>query len=616
MSEPSKGVWRLLVLLLGASSLGAASPPKYEIQGVVVSNRDGAPVPFCRLSIESAPSSTPGQPGAAPRLNPSPNLRFGGAARPGQRSGPPGGRSTTGAPQTGKIEAVADASGHFTLELPQAGSWRLLGIARGFHSQAFDEHQGFYSAIVLTPDAPVVHTIFRMSPDATISGTILDEAGEPVRTAQVFAERITPELPGESNAATGDPIRGFEVTTSDDRGHYELAGLSPGNYVVRVQAQPWYASSPGTQRFPAAAVSADPTTDPSLDVAYPATWFPAALSEAQAQPLVLAGGEERQADFHLNPISAVHLLLPRQDAPSSEPGRPRQIRQATINRVSSDGSGSSFGMGFTSGVSTGTDLEFGGLTPGIYEIHLPGPDGQQDGETRQIEIRPGASGLITLEGSTPLTRVTVQVDGVPDNDLSAVDFVDTETGRRISSMPPPNRRGRRRANGEDDDEGDEEPGPGRIALLPAHTYDVVVTPRSDAYLSALDATGAKGTGTRVTITGGSPVLRLHIARGRGTLSGFALLPDRPAEGALVLLVPITLGAPGSTLPVLRDQANSDGSFLLTAVTPGKYILLAIDHGWDVPWRDPQSLERYLLKGTAIDLRPSGKLTETIPAQAP
>ena len=120
----------------------------------------------------------------------------------------------------------------------------------------------------------------------------------------------------------------------------------------------------------------------------------------------------------------------------------------------------------------------------------------------------------------------------------------------------------------------------------------------------------------MTISGGSPVLHLHMARGRGAVSGFALLPDRPAEGALVLLVPITLGTPGNTLPVLRDQANTDGSFLLTAVTPGKYILLAIERGWDILWKDPQRLERYLLKGTAIDLRPSGKVAETVLAQLP
>ncbi len=614
MKHAGKELWRPLMFFVSvSSSLFAAAPPKYQIQGVVVSSRDGAPVPFCRVSVESAPSSTPAQSGASPRLNlnpnPNPGGRFGGPARPGQRSGPPGIRSNS--PQNGKIEVVADEAGRFTLDLPQAGNWRLLGVARGFHSQIFEEHQGFYTAIVLTPDAPIFHTTFRMLPDAMITGVILDEAGEGVRTAQVTAERVAPELPGESSAATGGPMRQVEAGTTDDRGRYELAGLAPGNYLLRVQAQPWYASAPGIQRGGAVAPAAGPSADASLDVAYPITWFPAAVSEAQAQPLVLAGGEEREADFHLSPIAAVHLQLPRQDTSPPEPGRTRQPRPATINRISSDGSGMFNTVTFSSG--NGTDLDFGGLTPGIYEVHLPGPDGQPNGETRQIEVRPGTSGLITLEGSTPLTRVAVQIDGVPDGDISAVDFVDIDTGRRIASMPP--RRGRRRADDEDND-GDEEPGAGRNALLPPHTYDVVVTPRTDAYLSALDATGAKVTGTRVTIAGGSPVLRLHMARGRGSLSGFALLPDRPAEGALVLLVPITLGAPGNTLPVLRDQANSDGSFLLTAVTPGKYILLAIDHGWDIHWTDPQSLERYLLKGTAIDVHPSGKLTETIPAQAP
>ncbi len=610
MSRIGISLGRLLVCLTCVPPLILASePPKYAIQGIVVSSRDGAPVPFCRLSAEMAPSSTPAQPGARP----SSPLRPGGEGRPAPRSGSPGSRFAPSSPRNSQNEVVADAAGRFTLELPQAGNWRLLGVARGFHSQLFEEHQGFYTAIVLTPDAPVFHTTFRMAADAVIAGVILDEAGEAVRSAQVAAERISSELPGESSAATGGPMRQVEAATTDDRGHYELAGLSPGNYLVRVQAQPWYASMSG-QRVAAAAAGAAslPAPDPSLDVAYPATWFPAADSEAEAQPLVLAAGEERQADFHLNPIPAVHLRIPDQGAPASGHGAPIQQRQAAINRISSDGSSPFYSIGFSN--PGGADWEFGGLTPGTYEVRLPGPDGLSDGETRQIEVRSGSSGLITLEGSTPLTRVTVEVDGLPESDLSAVEFIDTETGRRIFAMPPPGRRVRRRADAEDD--GNEEPGAGRIALLPPHTYDVVVTARSDAYLTALDATGANVVGTRVTVAGGSPVLRLHLAHGRGTLSGFALLPDRPAEGALVLLVPTTLGAPGNTLPVLRDQANSDGSFLLSALTPGKYILLAIDHGWDVPWNDPQSLERYLLKGTAIDVRPSGKLTETISAQTP
>ncbi len=583
----------------------------YEIQGVAVSSRDGAPVPFCRLSVELAPSNTPVQPSAG--SGPAPGLRFGGNSRTSQRSGAPAGRTIPVSPHASSNETVADASGHFSLTLPSAGSWRLLGVARGFHSQIFEEHQGFYTAIVLTPDAPVFHTTFRVTPDALIAGVILDEAGEPVRAAQVFAERVAPELPGESSAAAEGSMRQLEAATTDDRGHYELAGLAPGNYLVHVQAQPWYASAPGVQRASDAAAAAISTTDPSLDVVYATTWFPAADSEAGAQMLLLIGGEERQADFHLSPIAAVHLQIPQQNPLSTNTGRGRQQRQATINRVSTDGAGLFNNVTFSAGGGAG--WEFGGLTPGTYEVHLPGPEGQPDGETRQVEIRAGASGLITLEGSTPFLRVSIEVDGVPDSDLSSVAFIDTETGRRFFAAVPPGRRGRRPVD-QDDDSPDTEAGSGRFALLPPHTYDVVVNARSDAYLSALDATGAKANGTRVTIASGSPVIHLHVARSRGTVSGFALLPDRPAEGSLVLLVPITLGAPGNTLPVLRDQANSDGSFRLTAITPGKYILLAIDHGWEVNWKDPQSLERYLLKGTAIDLHPGSKLNETIPAQVP
>ena len=604
--------WLWISLAFFSASQRAAAVPEYEIQGVAVSSRDGVPVPFCRLSVEAAPSNTPVQSSAA--LGQALSLRFGANNRAAQRPGPTGNRSKPVPPRASQNETVADASGHFTLKLPEAGSWRLLGVARGFHSQIFEEHQGFYTAIVLTPDAPVFRTTFRMTPDASIAGVLLDEAGEPVRSAQVFAERLAAELPGESNAATGGPMRQVDAAMTDDRGHYELAGLAPGNYRVLVHAQPWYASTPGLQRsIGTAGFPAGLTSDPSLDVAYATTWFPAADSEAHAQAIALTGGEERQADFHLSPIPAVHLQIPQQSSPAADTGRPRPQRQAIITRVPTDGAGLFNDVTFSAGGGTG--WEFSGLTPGTYEVRLPGPEGQPDGETRQIEVRAGVSGIITLEGSTPLTRVSVQVDGLPDSELSSVAFVDTETGRSIFAMAAPGRRGRRPAD-QDEDSLDEEASPGRVALLPPHTYDVVVNARGDAYLSTLDATGAKVIGTRVTIASGSPVIHLHVARGRGTVSGFALLPDRPAEGSLVLLVPITLGVPGNTLPVLRDQANSDGSFRLTAVTPGKYILLAIDHGWEVNWKDPQSLERFLLKGTAIELHPGGKLTETFAAQVP
>ena len=54
-------------------------------------------------------------------------------------------------------------------------------------SQAFDEHQFYSSAIVLTAEAPTKDIEFRISPEASIAGVVVDEAGEPVRNAQIAA---------------------------------------------------------------------------------------------------------------------------------------------------------------------------------------------------------------------------------------------------------------------------------------------------------------------------------------------------------------------------------------------------------------------------------------------
>ena len=85
---------------------------------------------------------------------------------------------------------------------------------------------------------------------------------------------------------------------------------------------------------------------------------------------------------------------------------------------------------------------------------------------------------------------------------------------------------------------------------------------------------------------------------------------------MVLLVPARLGEPGNASGIERDQTNSDGSFRLESVIPGKYILLAIDHGWDVPWQDPQTLSRYLARGVPVEVGAGDNLAKNIEAVAP
>src|SRR5258708_660224 len=96
----------------------SAATTHYEISGTVIDGVHGTPIPHCHLRADLK-----GRRGFG-------NRRF-----PASNNGLDKGFD-------------CDARGHFSIPLPSAGAWHLIASARGFVSQAFDEHPGFYSAIV------------------------------------------------------------------------------------------------------------------------------------------------------------------------------------------------------------------------------------------------------------------------------------------------------------------------------------------------------------------------------------------------------------------------------------------------------------------------------------
>ncbi len=75
---------------------------------------------------------------------------------------------------------------------------------------------------------------------------------------------------------------------TDDRGMYELPNLAPGDYRLSVHAQPWYVA--GGQSIRAVGQQDASPLDPSLDFAYPVTWFPGVSDAARAETITLACG--------------------------------------------------------------------------------------------------------------------------------------------------------------------------------------------------------------------------------------------------------------------------------------------------------------------------------------
>ena len=170
------------------------------------------------------------------------------------------------------------------------------------------QHEQFQSALVLSPSTPDLDLDLRIEPDASIVGSVLDEAGEPVRDAQVtlFA---APAPESEMNLAPRGPL---QVRTTDDLGHYELSGLEPGAYRVSVSAKPWYAAAPRPQRG-----SASPTSS-ALDVVYATTWYPGATDPETADVLTLAPWRHAR--------SGLQSACRSSHAPSREPHFPAPAR--------------------------------------------------------------------------------------------------------------------------------------------------------------------------------------------------------------------------------------------------------------------------------------------------
>jgi len=586
--------------------LESASP--YQIEGVALNGITGEPIPRCRLIVRPAVW--------IPRSH--------------EQSGATGPENT----------AEADEQGHFTLSLPKAGHWQLTGSARGFRSQSYQEHDGYFSAVVLSTASPTIDLTFRLIPDASIEGTVLDEAGEPVRNAQISLLQIPATSPDHRYQAPQH--RGGSMT--DDRGHYEFLAVAPGDYTLSLNAQPWYAV--GYREIPR---RTDKDAESPLDVVYPLTWFPGVADFASATPIAMRAGDRRLADFHLLPVAGHRLRI----SPAAEETGLHNLRAAHggflegaspnflsdgntipwLKEIAADGSEQPVGIAVNK--TAQGDWELSGLAPGTYQVSRQGTDPR---ETSLLEIRPGSSNALDLSTTTPPASVAITLEyfgsapgtpsgtGLPEAGLGSiqVSLISLATGRPafaqrqtrpMRSVPiahdgAPNTIDTDVVSAASSDE------TLHAQLVPGR-YEVVVNGAGgDLYLTKISGSGAETTGRLVELHAGEAKLVLHLAKGHASVRGVVKQNKLPDTGAMLLLVPATLGDDRSLTVLRRDQTNSDGSFEIEDVIPGAYILVAIDHGWMVNWNDPSTLRRYLLGGVALDLTMSAEVHRELEAQTP
>jgi protocatechuate 3,4-dioxygenase beta subunit len=466
--------------------------------------------------------------------------------------------------------------GQFTFDGLPTGKYTLTAAKRGYLTQSYEEHGSFSTAIAVGPELKSEGLIFKAIPQAILSGVVTDESGEPVRQAQVrlFADQ-------DRNGLQATQQRQRVMT--DDRGIYEIANVGPGNYYLAVSAQPWYAH--GRQPVQMSDREEEQSNFP-LDVAYPTTFYPGTTDSDEATPIPIKGGERIEVNLTLTAQPAMHLRvkLPVQD-PEHAGAYNVVMSQSVFGQMEQLATGM---QRMRNGV-----LEVDGVLPGHYDVtlmHFAPGGGPPESKHFSADV---ASGTTQLTADTDASEVTVigKVTSPEGKVPSAGILFQVPHQRRVYTAML------------------NQAGEFTVAVPPGEYEIIGQIPKM--YLAHIASQDGEVKGHILQVKAGTtPRLEIVASRGFGQIDGVVRRGGQPASGIMVLLAPVD-----SRFLFRRDQSDSDGTFTLRNIVPGRYLLLAIDGGWDLEWANPSVLDVFLKKSIPIEVHANDKLTQTVEVQS-
>lgn len=476
--------------------------------------------------------------------------------------------------------AVSEANGHFLFKDVAPGKYTLAAKHRGFPQQAFDGHGPFSTGIAVGPEKTSENILFRLKPEGSISGRVTDEQDDPIRNAAVMLF--------VRHSDTGERTTDLSIHgATDDQGSYHFGHLPTGTYFVAVSAKPWYAyHDPSGSRVAKLA-----TTDNSeLDVAYPITYYRQTIEPEAATPITLSWGDHLTADISLRAVPAIHLRLSNQN-PNSSLG----IEGATLKQTLIGGN-VTFVETQIENISPNV-IEISGIPPGRYDMGVETSKEKNGGistNSRHQTLNVQSNGAVDAAAGSELATVTGAVifdDQHNPPQEASLQLHNRESGQQFEIPVSP--------KGEFDSP----------EVSPGH-YDLILLNSEGFILKSISALNAKVVGQSVEISGSDHVqLALVASKGNGRVEGVVRRDNKPIAGAMIVLVPQD---PANNWPLFRrDQSDSDGTFELSSVLPGKYTVLAIENGWDLEWANPAVLQPYMSKGEAVQVESSSKISLTV-----
>jgi hypothetical protein len=169
----------------------------------------------------------------------------------------------TNAPPVESYGAMSSSDGHFTVTAMRPGKYGVRARRNGFFRTEKPNSQ-----LLLNPGARKSDLLVEMTPEAVITGRVVDDYGDP---AQAFVQ-ARPVPPGDP-----DPfVLQFMNSQTDELGRFRIVG-APGKFYV--------SATSGGQGGPR-----EIRTDGSETAVYGETWYPASDSKERSVAVNATGG--------------------------------------------------------------------------------------------------------------------------------------------------------------------------------------------------------------------------------------------------------------------------------------------------------------------------------------
>jgi hypothetical protein len=455
----------------------------------------------------------------------------------------------------GERMGMTDANGVFHIEGVPEGQARLTAERPGFFPS---DPAGRLVPITSDVDGLVI----ALSPQAVISGRITSIQNVPIEELPVHLYRRV-YVNGRAQWQMANTV------TSDDDGQFRIGGLQAGSYCLSAGPENWKQRASG-----------------SRPRGYAQVFYPNAADLASASVISLSAGQQVEADLSLTQEPLFEIsgqvvgVPPGLDAGvelRNSTGDPLPIQQMHSERHD-----------FSTYVPAGRYVVKAFV---INEtLALQG--------TVPVNVAANVAGIQVPLGSRSAIPVNVRMESGGGNSAQlspnvSVMLMPTANSSNISqawAQPVGGRRGSLEINGA-------EPG----------TYSVEITTYGKYVVSATSGTtDLLRDDLTVSADGGAAPIEIVLGSDGGEVSGNVKLSDR-ANGVTVLLVP-EHGAAGQ---VKSAATGASGEFQFEQVRPGDYYLLALEHGDDLEYQNPDVLSGYLSSATRVSVAPKQQAQATL-----